>query len=31
VAGVEKELAMEAFKRAAAKLPFKTKVISREE
>jgi len=31
VAGVDKELAMEAFKRAAAKLPFKTKVISREE
>lgn len=31
VAGVEKELAMEAFERAAAKLPFKTKVISREE
>ncbi len=30
VAGVEKELAIEAFKRAAAKLPFKTKVISRE-
>jgi large subunit ribosomal protein L16 len=31
VAGVDKELAMEAFERAAAKLPFKTKVISREE
>ncbi len=31
VAGVDKELAMEAFKRAAAKLPFRTKVISREE
>lgn len=31
VAGVSKELVMEAFERAAAKLPFKTKVISREE
>lgn len=31
VAGVDKELVMEAFGKAAAKLPFKTKVISREE
>lgn len=31
VAGVSKDLAMKAFSRAAAKLPFKSKVISREE
>jgi len=31
VAGVNKELAMKAFERAAAKLPFKTKKISRED
>lgn len=31
VAGVSEELVMGAFARAAAKLPFKTKVISREE
>lgn len=31
VAGVEKELIEKAFSRASAKLPFKTKVISREE
>ena len=31
VAGVSEDLVMEALARAAAKLPFKTKVISREE
>lgn len=31
VAGVSEELVMKAFHRAAAKLPFKTKVIKREE
>lgn len=31
VAGVSEELVMKAFDRAAAKLPFKTKVIKREE
>lgn len=31
VAGVTQELVMDAFARASAKLPFKTKVISREE
>ncbi|MGB6882296.1 MAG: ribosomal protein L16 [Microgenomates group bacterium] len=31
VAGVSEELIMKALKRAAAKLPFKTKIISREE
>lgn len=30
IAGVEKELAEKAMKLAAAKLPFKTKIISRE-
>ena len=30
VAGVEKDLVMDAFERADAKLPFKTKVVSRE-
>lgn len=29
--GIEKEIAMEALKRAGSKLPFKTKVISKEE
>lgn len=31
VAGVSEELIMKALKRAAAKLPFKTKIISRKE
>jgi large subunit ribosomal protein L16 len=31
LAGVTEELALEAFSKASAKLPFKTKVISREE
>jgi large subunit ribosomal protein L16 len=31
VSGVERELVMEAFKRASAKLPFSTKVVSKEE
>lgn len=31
VAGVEEELVRDAFKRAAAKLPFKSKVVAREE
>jgi len=31
VAGVSEDLVMKAFSRAAAKLPFKTKVISKEE
>ncbi len=31
VAGVSEELAVEAFKRAAAKLPFKVKFVRREE
>jgi large subunit ribosomal protein L16 len=31
VAGISRELVMTAFARASAKLPFKTKVISREE
>jgi large subunit ribosomal protein L16 len=31
VSGVEKELVLEAFKRASAKLPFKTKIISKED
>lgn len=31
VAGVEKDLIEEAFSRAAAKLPFKTRVVSKEE
>lgn len=31
VAGVEKDLVLEAFKRASSKLPFKTKIISKEE
>ena len=31
VAGVEEDLAKEAFRKASAKLPFKTKFVSREE
>lgn len=31
VAGVEEELVRDAFNRAAAKLPFKTKVVTKEE
>lgn len=31
VAGISDELTLQAFKRAAAKLPFKTKVVSKED